>query len=181
MTAATLPCPTCACTGEDTHEDRHAGTNQDVCRTCGGEGFIPARTGETAEASFRPYMDEQSRQFIEESDRIEAEELSRRARVLEPGQRAYLARWEGHTLGPSGASPAWEDLQPCAREIWARVERACVPAGWLLVPKEAPSAAKRAGTELALRVSLSAGYHWHEYMADLWRVMHEAVEERADA
>lgn len=143
-------------------------------------GFIPSQ-GPDKDAHIAGFKDEQSRQFIEESDRIEAEELARRARVLDPGQRAYLARWEGHTLGPSGASPAWENLQPCAREIWAKVERACVPAGWTLVPVEAPEAAKRAGTELALRISLSASYHWHAYMADLWRVMHEAVEERADA
>lgn len=54
MTSPTLPCPTCSCTGTDTHEDRHTGTNMDTCRTCGGEGFVPARTGETPEASFQP-------------------------------------------------------------------------------------------------------------------------------
>lgn len=48
-----LPCPTCSGTGTDTHEDRHTETNRDTCRTCGGEGQIPARTGESAEASFQ--------------------------------------------------------------------------------------------------------------------------------
>lgn len=48
-----LPCPTCSGTGTDTHEDRHTETNRDTCRSCGGVGTIPARTGETPEASFR--------------------------------------------------------------------------------------------------------------------------------
>lgn len=48
-------------------------------------------------------------------------------------------------------------------------------AGWRLVPNEAPEAAKRAGTELALKVSLSSDYGWHQYMADLWRVMISAT------
>lgn len=47
-----LPCPTCSGTGTDTHEDRHTETNRDTCRTCGGTGAIPPRTGESAEASF---------------------------------------------------------------------------------------------------------------------------------
>jgi len=49
-----LPCPTCSGTRTDTHEDRHTKTRQDICRTCGDTGVIPARTGETPDASFRP-------------------------------------------------------------------------------------------------------------------------------
>lgn len=45
----------------------------------------------------------------------------------------------------------------------------------LLVPHTAPEAAKLAGTAFALKVSLSSEYGWHEYMADLWSVMHEAA------
>lgn len=47
-----VPCPTCSGTGESTHEDRHAGTDKDVCRTCGGRRTIPARPGESREASW---------------------------------------------------------------------------------------------------------------------------------
>ena len=54
LRAATIPCPTCSCTGTDTYEDRHTGTNMDTCRTCGGNGYIAARTGETPEASYQP-------------------------------------------------------------------------------------------------------------------------------
>ncbi|GEP00594.1 hypothetical protein [Methylobacterium haplocladii] len=50
----TVPCPRCSGTGYDTFEDRHAETNHDVCKACGGEGVIPARTGETREASAVP-------------------------------------------------------------------------------------------------------------------------------
>ena len=48
-----LPCPTCSGTRSTTTGDRHADTNMDVCATCHDEGWIPARTGETSEASFR--------------------------------------------------------------------------------------------------------------------------------
>ncbi|QRE76510.1 hypothetical protein [Methylobacterium aquaticum] len=47
-----VPCPTCSATGESTHEDRHAGTNMDTCRTCGGRRTIPARPGESRETSW---------------------------------------------------------------------------------------------------------------------------------
>lgn len=56
LRAATIPCPTCSCTGTDTYEDRHTGTNMDTCRTCGGNGYIAARTGETPEASYQPAL-----------------------------------------------------------------------------------------------------------------------------
>lgn len=53
-TAASLPCPTCSGDGTDTHEDRHAGTNKDTCRTCAGTGMVEPHTGETAAAAYRP-------------------------------------------------------------------------------------------------------------------------------
>jgi len=48
-----LPCPTCSGTRSTTTGDRHADTNMDVCATCHDEGWIPARTGESPEASFQ--------------------------------------------------------------------------------------------------------------------------------
>lgn len=49
----TVPCPRCSGTGMDTHEDRHAGTIRDICRDCGGEGTVLARTGETPAAAYQ--------------------------------------------------------------------------------------------------------------------------------
>lgn len=49
-----LPCPTCSGTRTTTSGDRHAETVMDVCCTCHDTGTIPARPGETQEASFRP-------------------------------------------------------------------------------------------------------------------------------
>lgn len=46
-----LPCPTCNGDGFASTEDRHTETRMDVCPTCRGYGTIPARIGETAEAS----------------------------------------------------------------------------------------------------------------------------------
>ncbi|MEA1834629.1 hypothetical protein U8607_21280 [Methylobacterium durans] len=42
----------------------------------------------------------------------------------EPGRTAYEARFAGFPLGPRGIAPAWADLGPEARAIWARVEGA---------------------------------------------------------
>ncbi|GEP06866.1 hypothetical protein [Methylobacterium oxalidis] len=42
----------------------------------------------------------------------------------EPGRTAYEARFAGFPLGPRGISPAWADLGPEARAIWAGVEAA---------------------------------------------------------
>jgi hypothetical protein len=53
MTQIKIPCPHCT-DGFVTSEDRHARTKQDVCKNCGGTGMAPARTGETAETSWRP-------------------------------------------------------------------------------------------------------------------------------
>jgi DnaJ-class molecular chaperone len=47
-----VPCPTCNGTRFATHEDRHIDTRADICKTCGGEGEIPAATGTTEESSF---------------------------------------------------------------------------------------------------------------------------------
>lgn len=37
---------------------------------------------------------------------------------------AYEARWTGMTLGPRGAAPAWDDLEPEGRAVWERVAAA---------------------------------------------------------
>jgi DnaJ-class molecular chaperone len=47
-----LPCARCSGTGADTHEDRHAETNMDICRECGGTGLVASETGETRAGSF---------------------------------------------------------------------------------------------------------------------------------
>ncbi|MCJ2020547.1 hypothetical protein MKK84_24490 [Methylobacterium sp. E-065] len=60
MTA--LPCPRCAGTDWDGHDDRHTETNMDRCRDCGGTGQIPAATGERRETSCDPAT---GRAFVE--------------------------------------------------------------------------------------------------------------------
>jgi hypothetical protein len=42
----------------------------------------------------------------------------------EPGRTAYEARLTGQKLGPGGPAPAWMDLGPEERTIWARIEAA---------------------------------------------------------
>ena len=42
----------------------------------------------------------------------------------EPGRTVFEARFTGQTLGPCGTAPAWSDLGPGERAIWAQVEAA---------------------------------------------------------
>ncbi|OAS26337.1 hypothetical protein [Methylobacterium platani] len=105
MTSITVTCDGCAGTGDATHEDRHTGTNMDRCRKCGGEGKIPARTGETPEASFQP--------------------LPEAAAPVDLGQVAYEERWEGFTV-----VPAWANLPEEGKQVWRRVALAARNAPW---------------------------------------------------
>ncbi|GJD60225.1 zinc finger-like domain-containing protein [Methylobacterium frigidaeris] len=52
MPTITVPCATCSGTGSATYEDRHTETRQDQCRTCGGTGQVPSRSGESRETSW---------------------------------------------------------------------------------------------------------------------------------
>lgn len=52
MPEITVSCDMCSGTGDATHGDQHASTNMDRCRKCGGEGKIPARSGESRETSW---------------------------------------------------------------------------------------------------------------------------------
>lgn len=53
MTALRVPCPTCAGTGNHTL-DGGRNNRMDTCTVCGGEGTIPARTGEVPVATYQP-------------------------------------------------------------------------------------------------------------------------------
>lgn len=105
MTPITVTCDGCAGTGDATHEDRHTSTNMDLCRKCGGEGKIPARTGETPEASFQPPPEAVA--------------------PVDLGQVAYEERWQGFTH-----SPAWAELTEEGKQVWRRVALAARNAPW---------------------------------------------------
>lgn len=67
-----LPCDQCAATGWATHGDRHTRTNMDQCHTCEGTGWMPARTGETPQASAPIGREEWCRRFKAEMIRVAA-------------------------------------------------------------------------------------------------------------
>ncbi|GEP03578.1 hypothetical protein [Methylobacterium oxalidis] len=77
----------------------------------------------------------------------------------EPGRTGYEARFTGFPLGPRGISPAWEDLGPEARAIWAGVEAAVLRT--FLEPTkalvEARAAERRAVAAEAVNEALEAG------------------------
>lgn len=112
MTLITVDCDACSGTGDATHEDRHTGTNMDRCRKCGGEGQIPARTGETQEASFQPPAP------------LAAVSYS------DLGQVAYETRYQGLNLGAAGAAPKWADLGQEGKQLWREVALAVRHAPW---------------------------------------------------
>ncbi len=67
-----LPCDQCAATGFTGHGDRHLRNNVDRCHTCEGTGYMPARTGETPQASAPIGREEWRRRFKAEMIRVAA-------------------------------------------------------------------------------------------------------------
>ncbi|MGY2053257.1 hypothetical protein [Methylobacterium sp. JK268] len=86
--------------------------------------------------------------------------------MSDAARAAYEARWTGMTLGPRGAAPAWDDLEPEGRAVWGQVAAA---ARADLAARVAEVEAERDDYRLAAQAEASERRRLSEQLADAGR------------